>query len=58
MVYQQNMKSKKSAVSLLEVLRKPPYINLALEREKDSGRETTNFANAKVKPKGKKLPKK
>jgi hypothetical protein len=38
MVYQQDMTSVKHSKSLRNVLRKPPYIDLALERDKDVGR--------------------
>jgi hypothetical protein len=58
MVYQQSMKVGKPKESLLELLRKPPYVDLSLERDKDLGREVIDFANVKVKLKGKKSTKK
>jgi hypothetical protein len=52
------MKVGKPKESLLELLRKPPYLDLTLERDKDLGHEAIDFANVKVKLKSKKSPKK
>jgi hypothetical protein len=53
------MKSVQQPLSLLKALRgNPSYVDLALERDKDLGRDTVNFENVKVKSERKKsLPK-